>query len=252
MISTSYNLAIFKVKSDLSRTSLNYLWILIEPILYVTMYYIIFQLGFRGGNDINFLLFLMIGLIFWLWVAKSIAYASNSLISRDKLIQSFAINSFVLPLSRVIEKTIYQLPTIIILLIFILIMNVDSDIDFISLLLLIFLQFNFIVFISALGAYSVLFFRDLKYLISPALTFMLFMSGIFYDYREMPENLQFIFLYNPIVHLLDLYRMILLYNDSSNALTLIVLIMFMIIINLSVIWLVNIWHNHIIIKNLQS
>ncbi|MCU7813058.1 MAG: ABC transporter permease, partial [Candidatus Thiodiazotropha sp. (ex Notomyrtea botanica)] len=48
--------------------------------------------------------------------------------------------------------------------------------------------------------------RDLTYLVPTGLTFLMFLSGIFYDYRTISADWQELFLMNPIAFLLKCYR----------------------------------------------
>lgn len=50
------------------------------------------------------------------------------------------------------------------------------------------------------------FIRDLSYLVPTGLMFLMFLSGIFYDYQTISTKWQDLFLLNPMAFLLKCYR----------------------------------------------
>jgi lipopolysaccharide transport system permease protein len=64
------------------------------------------------------------------------------------------------------------------------------------------------------------FIRDLSYLVPTGLTLLMFLSGIFYDYKSISENWQELFLLNPMAFLLKCYREILIDGVMPDLVTL--------------------------------
>ncbi|MFC1605776.1 ABC transporter permease [Pseudomonadota bacterium] len=81
---------VFNLKSEASKTYLNYLWWILEPALLVGVFYIVFGVFLaRGGED--FLVFLICGHIPFAWFSKSISNAANSILDGRFLISQIAI-----------------------------------------------------------------------------------------------------------------------------------------------------------------
>ena len=66
------------LRADASRLFLGYIWWVLEPLLWVGVFYVVFViiLGTREGD---FLPFLMVGKLSFVWFSKSVTQASNSI-----------------------------------------------------------------------------------------------------------------------------------------------------------------------------
>ena len=64
------------------------------------------------------------------------------------------------------------------------------------------------------------FVRDLAYLVPTGLMFLMFCSGIFFDYRTIPEEWQEWFLLNPMAFLIKSYREVLIEGVTPDMHTL--------------------------------
>ena len=69
-------------------------------------------------------------------------------------------------------------------------------------------------------AAAIPFARDLSYLVPTGMTFLMFMSGIFYDYRIISEEWQDLFLLNPMAFLLKCHREIFIDGVLPDLITL--------------------------------
>ena len=101
MINRNYlSLVLQKAQSDfISETRRGYmgiLWWVVEPVLYLSVFYIIFVLVFnRGGADA--VSFLLTGLVVWKWFGSSIPQCTNSLYANNGFIRQGCIRKMVFP-----------------------------------------------------------------------------------------------------------------------------------------------------------
>ena len=73
------------LKADASRLVLGYLWWLLEPLLFVAVFYVVFNVILDSRRS-DFLIFLMCGKLPFVWFSKSVNQASNSIIGSVGLI----------------------------------------------------------------------------------------------------------------------------------------------------------------------
>ena len=108
---------VLQLRSEVERTYLSYAWWIIEPFSYVLTFYLIFDvLELRGRKD--WLNFLMVGIVHWFWFAKSVGQAANSVVSNNRIIQTFHLPVIIFPLSSVLAVTLKQIPLILLLYVF--------------------------------------------------------------------------------------------------------------------------------------
>ncbi|EED30587.1 hypothetical protein NOR53_501 [gamma proteobacterium NOR5-3] len=73
-------MARMSLKADASRFYLGYLWWVLEPLLYVAVFYVVFEV-LLGTRRPDFLVFLMCGKLTFIWFSKSVVHASRSIVA---------------------------------------------------------------------------------------------------------------------------------------------------------------------------
>lgn len=207
--------ALFNLRSEANRNYLSYGWWMIEPLLHMSVYYFVFGLLLQRGDE-NFSTFLLTGLIPYMWFMKAVSMSSGSILNGHNLMLQVGVPSIFFPLVNILQATIKQMPVLILLLAFVWLQGHPPDITWIALIPVILVQMLFTLAFGCTVAAIIPFIRDLAYLVPTGLTFILFVSGIFFDYRNIPPEWQEIFLLNPIAFLLKCYRDIFLGGVTPN------------------------------------
>lgn len=105
------------VKAEMSRNYLGFIWWLIEPILYMGAFYMLFGMGLRTGGP-GFIEFLLVGITAWKWFGACLA-ASTFVVSANKsLIDNSAVNKIIFPLSMILANTFKHMFIVVLLLTF--------------------------------------------------------------------------------------------------------------------------------------
>lgn len=204
-----------ELRRDVASAYLGILWWVLEPVIYMSAFYIIFALGLRSGGE-NFVSFLLCGLVPWKWFASSIVPASSSVLAHKGLIQQVYIPKAVLPLIPITVNSVKFLLVLILLLSLLIILGHQPSLAWIYLVPVVLIQFQFILGCSLLLAALVPFVMDLRNLINHALMMMMFVSGIFFDIQEFsPEVKEYLYL-NPMISIIESYRSVLLHNAAPN------------------------------------
>lgn len=203
----------FNLKAEAANTYLSYLWWLLEPVLLVLVFYLVFKIMLdRGGDD--FLLFLLLGKIPFLWFSKSVNNAANSILAGKGLINQLAIPKPFFPLLVVAQDTVKQLVVVIALVCFTWGWGIQPSISWMVLPLVVLVQLMLIASIALLVAAITPYLPDFKYIINTGMIMLMLGSGIFYDYRQALEpDMQRWFLMNPMAQVIEGYREVLL-RDS--------------------------------------
>lgn len=206
----SHFLATMDLKDEAFRFRLGFLWWLIEPLLFVLVFYVVFSVFFSVHRE-NFLAFLFLAKIPYLWFSKSISESSTSLISNRAILSQCRLNIICLPIASVLSNTYRQL---VILLLFVIGLTLFGQADTHSstlygwLLVLIVFLFLVILFFSLFAAFFVSFFSDVSIVINMGMMLVMFMSGIFWSYSDFPNEGIYYFLkvVNPLALFVDSFR----------------------------------------------
>lgn len=211
------NLLLVKVQANLrnevSRYYLNYLWWVIEPILTMMVFYVVFSILLRRGTP-NFTAFLLVGITQWMWFARTVQNGSMSILQGKGLMLQVNIHKSFFPLVVVGRDAFKQLFVTALLLLFLVFYPTPVSTCWVALPLIMFIQLILVASSAMLCAAFVPFLPDLHFIIQTGVQLMFFASGIFYDIESvvLPHHRPFVYL-NPMAGLIKNYRDILIYGQ---------------------------------------
>jgi len=198
------------LKAEAARTRISYAWWLLEPCLQTLVFYLVFGI-LMGDGSLEFLRFILTGLIPWTWFARSVQNSMLTLKGSGWLLSNTQINPFFLTLVEVGQDFVKQGITFTFLCLALLILGGGVTPSWLALPVLILLQLFFVTLLACLVAALVAMVEDLKYLVATGLLLVMFVSGVFYEPTEilLPSHQSWFFL-NPVAALLEAYRQVLL------------------------------------------
>lgn len=205
------------LRADASRYLLGYLWWVIEPLIYVAVFYLVFAVILETGRS-DFLPFLICGKFAFVWFSKTVNQSSNSIISNKGLISNIDIPKSMFPLVVVQQSTIKQTAVFALLFLILPLMGYPPTFYWLWIIPLFVANYLLIVMFAFISALLVCWLSDFKMIISQGMIFLLFVSGIFWDVRDIPDPAlqNLVLTVNPIAFLLDGYRQVLMYQNSPD------------------------------------
>lgn len=204
------------LKTELSKLHLGILWWVIEPVLHMTIYYVVFAVLQNRGSH-NFIPFLLIGLVSWRWFQGTVMQAATSIIANKALMQQVYVTKTLFPAITLISNTVKFTVTFFILLVFLWLYGLTPNRAYIALPLVLGTQFLWIAGCGYLCAAILPFMPDLRILMDNFLRALMFLSGIFYSGERIAPEWQFYFFLNPIASLIQSYRDILISGELPGG-----------------------------------
>lgn len=206
------------LKSDASRYYLGYAWWILEPLLFVGVFYIVFNV-ILDSNRADFLMFLMCGKLSFVWFSKSVTQASSSIVTNAGLIGQANIPKTLFPMAAIQECFYKQLSVFLLLFVVLIFNGFMPGWSWLQLLPIVLVNYLMIVACSFIGAILVCFLRDIQLLINLGMLFLLFTSGIFWDVHDLgdPQMTATVLTWNPMAFILDAYRQVLMYQQTVNS-----------------------------------
>lgn len=229
VISIAFFKSLLSIKSEISNNKLGYLSLLIEPILLIATYYIVFGVLVSKGEDEQYIFFLISGIIPWIWIQRTISRSSLSLVKGKGLIQQLKIEKTYFILVEVFSELIKLfIPMTIILLI--LGIFGYATLSWLKLLIVIPVVSFFVFSISFVVSIIVVFFRDLHLVIPSLMRVLMYLSGVVYNITSLPSDILFYLKMNPLYIVIEIIRSVLLGdNQGLNGSLLIIVIISVII-----------------------
>ena len=215
--------ALAELKAESSRAYIGILWWVIEPILYMLAFYFVFAVGLRTGGP-GFVPFLLCGIVPWKWFAASIQTGSKTIVANRGLITQVYFHKGLLVATSLTASSIKFAIVLTLLLVYLILSGTALDHHILGLIPVILIQLVLIAAITTFAASIVPFIPDFKLIIENGLLMLFFMSGIFFDIRELPEDVQQILSLNPMVTIIGGYRDALLNSTWPDIRALIVVL----------------------------
>lgn len=202
------------LRSEASKYYLSYLWWVLEPLLLLLVYYVVFGLLFERGGK-GFITELMIGITVWGWFAHSVSASMPAIMESKGLIHQVYAPKYIFPTIKIAVCSFKQLFAFTLLFGFLVSLEQPS-LYWLHFLPLMAIQLLVISGTGILLAGIVPFLPDLKLLFDLFLTIMMFLSGVFYTLERVPEEYREYFLYNPMANLIHQYRLILIHQQAPD------------------------------------
>lgn len=199
------------LRTEVARRFLGFLWWIIEPVMYMGAFYIVFGLALRQ-NTPGYVPLLLSGMVVWKWFDGSVRLASNALSMNASIIQQIYVPKYVFALIPILSNTFKFLIILSLLIVALLITGYAPSWHWLALLPVMMVQLFLIISIGFLLAAILPLAPDLRQIVDNVLMLMMFLSGVFFSADRLPENMKLFFNLNPMAPVITAYRDILLHS----------------------------------------
>jgi len=195
------------LKVRYSTSALGYVWSILDPLVMAGIYWFVFTVVFdRTVGHEPYIVFLLAGLLPWMWFTGAISDSTRAFTKEAKLIRSTTIPRTIWIARLVLSKGIEFVASIPVLAIFVIAAGATLHVEAAWWLLAIVMQAALTFGIGLLVAPLVVFFRDLERAVKLVLRFMFYASPIIYGLHDLPAGIQFWGAFNPLSGIFSLYR----------------------------------------------
>lgn len=206
----------FKVKYQ--NSMLGYFWSLGRPLLLFLVLYTVFSHFLKfGGRIPNFPVFLLSGVVFWNYFAESTLTSMRSIVGKGMLLRKVYFPREVIILASSVTTTLTFLLNLIVVFAFLYFTNVSIGWDTFLLVPIIIEFYILVVAISLILSTLFVKFRDVGHLWDVGIQAMFYATPIFYSPILVPERLQPFLMLNPVAHVIQQARSVLLEGDIVTS-----------------------------------
>jgi ABC-2 type transport system permease protein len=199
------NLVRKELKVKYKKSSLGFLWSLLNPAMYIVVFTIVFQVVLKAGIP-YFPIFLLSGLLAWNLFATSLGSATGSITGNHTLVNKVYFPREILPLASVGANCVHFLLQGVVLLAAIALSPVDFDWRWIwlvipAMVVLLIFTAAMAIFLSAVNVYA----RDTQHILELALLAWQWMTPMIYAWHLPADKLRehgistAVLLVNPLV-----------------------------------------------------
>jgi ABC-2 type transport system permease protein len=190
-----------------STSLLGYFWSVLEPLVLAVIYWFVFtQIVQRSIGAEPYIVYLLAGLLPWMWFNGAVGDATRAFIKDAKLVRSTRIPHTVWVTRIVLAKGIEFIASIPVIAVFAILFGASLTWGVLWLPLAVLLQAVLTVGLALLIAPLVVFFRDLERAVKLILRFLFYGSPIIYGLSDLPAGLDLWASFNPLAGIISLYR----------------------------------------------
>ncbi|HEY5427020.1 MAG TPA: ABC transporter permease [Candidatus Tumulicola sp.] len=210
-----YELVVRDIRLRYRGSVLGFAWTLINPILFMLVYTLVFSVYLRS-NIRAYPLFLLSGMIPWMWASSAIGQAVTAIPDGRMYVGKTLLPAELLVLVPVLSNAVNFLITILLLFPVCVALGVHVGWALLFLPILLLIELCMTLGFSFLVATVNVFYRDLQQLVGYALMALFFLTPIFYARDAVPARLQFLVTFSPIAALISAYQSVFYYGTPPR------------------------------------
>ena len=199
------------MKLRYKRSVMGFAWSLLNPLAQLLVFGFVFT-TVLPLNIPNYVVFLFSGLLPWTWFSGALSGHEAICRGIGELIRRPGFPIAILPVITLVSHLVHFLLALPVLLLFILAAKTTLTWTILALPLIIIIQFVFMLSLAYLLSTIHVTFRDTQYLLNILLMLGFYLTPVFYNSAAVPQRLHLIYSLNPMYHLINAYRAILLHD----------------------------------------
>lgn len=195
-------------KARYSGSLLGFLWAFIQPLSMVAIYWFVFKFGLKSNpvGDVPFILWLISGLIPWMFLSETITAGGNCMVEYNYLVKKIVFKIEILPLVKVISAAFTHLFLVAVMILIYLFSGFYPDLYYLQILYYILgavvLIAGIVYLISALNVFV----KDTLNIVGIVIQALFWSTPIVWDYSIMPPTVQMLLKLNPFYYIIMGFR----------------------------------------------
>jgi teichoic acid transport system permease protein len=213
----AFQLARTRLRSQNYDTVFGQLWLILNPLLLVGVYFVLVDIIRHGHHPAHFFARLMAAVFAFHFVSDAIRQGAKSVVQGGKLILNTAFPRLLLPIASVITGFIRLLPTLGIYAVVHLLNGLTVSLTTLWVIPLVALFTLLATGLSIFVAAAQVYFRDLSSFLPYLLRVWMYVSPVLFAAKDVPANYHWLLVVNPIAPLLNAWNRVLLHNVPPTA-----------------------------------
>lgn len=209
-----------ELKVKYKNSVLGFAWSMLNPTMYLGIYYVVFQLILKNGIK-DFAIFLLCGLVVWNLFSTAVPNAATAVVGNSSIVKKVAFPREILALASVGASLVFFFFQIIVLVVALAVFRFVPVWNYLWLIIpamvaLLILAAALGVFLSAVNVYL----RDVQHLLELFIVLWFWATPIVYPYREIADRLTkyhiaWLYLLNPVTAIVMVFQRALYGNTNS-------------------------------------
>jgi len=209
-------LALKELKIRYKRSVLGFLWALLNPALLMLVLTLVFSTVLRFPIP-HYAIFLLSVLLPWTFFSQSLSYAVESVVGNGDLIKKIRVAKLVFPMAAIVSNLINLGLSLIPLAVLVLLMRHPFYWTWLYLPVPLLALTIFTMGMSFFFAVANVYYRDVSHILQIVLSAWFYVTPIIYSLDFIPAKYQWIFKLNPIIYVINGFRLSVYYGMLPKA-----------------------------------
>jgi homopolymeric O-antigen transport system permease protein len=209
-----YFLALRDIKVRYKQTALGVAWVLLQPLLAMGIFSIVFGQRGLAANGVPYPLFVVSGLVPWFYFSNATSGASGSVVGNTQLISKVYFPRLAIPLAAVLANLVDLSIGLVLELVLLAVFGVGFGWHLLALPLLVALIVLTALGVSVWLAALDVQYRDVRYAVPFLVQVWLFATPVIYSSGDVPERWRPLLALNPMTGVIEAFRWALLGNGD--------------------------------------
>ncbi len=199
------------IKVLYAQTILGFLWAILEPLLQIIIFTIIFGKVAKISTDgVPYVLFSSVAIIPWTYFSQAMGQSSQSLVTGQHMLGKIYFPRLIFPVTPILAKLVDFGISLLIILFVIFYYRVAPTWNLLFFPLFVIMMMSVSAGIGMWLSALAIRFRDVKFAMPFAIRMLMYTAPIVYSASSIPEKWRLIYSLNPIVGVIEGFRACLL------------------------------------------
>jgi ABC-2 type transport system permease protein len=209
------NLVRRDLRSRYKGSVLGFLWTLVNPLLQLIVYALVFPYVLRVNIE-NYTLFLFVALLPWIFFSSSVLGATTSIVSGANLVTKIYFPRLLLPLSVICTNLMNYLFSLSIVFPVLLIAGTTMSWHVLWLPVVLLIEFLFILGLGLIFSALYVKYRDIEHIMSIVVFSWFYLTPVIFPVEAFPEWVGSLLYFNPMTAVITSIRNVLLYASPPD------------------------------------
>src|SRR3989338_3190859 len=201
------------LKEKYHSSFLGFVWTILTPLCLMAMYGIIFHYIFKVKIE-NYTLYLLSGIIPWIFFVGGLEQATHSLVHNYPLMNKIYFPREILPIAAINGHLIHFLISWTLFFGLIVFQGIPLSWNILTFPIIVLVQYALLMGFALCLSALMVFFRDVIFIAQLIFQILFFFCPIVYALTSVPDIYKPLYLLNPMAVLIGAYRNVLLYGQS--------------------------------------
>ena len=206
-------------KAKYAQSAMGYVWSLAKPLAYFAVLWLVFGHFFKlpGGEIESFALYLILGLVVYLFFIDAVGMALPAITSKGDLLRRLRFSPIVLPIAATATALMTFAVNATAVVFFIVLDRTPPNVGWLLIVPLVLELYLFVVGVALIISTLFVHFRDIAQLWELGAQLMIFLTPVMYPASVLPDWAQKIVFVNPLVQVMQDLRAVVLPGDQVTT-----------------------------------